>query len=248
MQVRRQIPDYYPHLNEHIEACICYQPRVQFLQASKPSKQTIQHRNDLNSTAAMPKPTSPRLSRCSAIRNGSTSEAAVSARSPSMCPWAAQIRSSSGGCSARAPRGRSTADAESVVDPDLEPKSKPSYYGTGSKRAKKIRGEVHGIGEGRGARTGGGGRRGGASSRPWGPGRGTRRRGARRLASGAEEQALALGRREEEAGTDRPNDSRHSREVARGRGDLSRLHGTRHRRRRHGGRGSDGQGGRTRIP
>jgi len=49
----------------------------------------------------------------------------VSATSPT-CPWAAQTRSSSGGGSARAPRGRSRADAESVVDPDLGPKPNPA--------------------------------------------------------------------------------------------------------------------------
>jgi hypothetical protein len=66
----------------------------------------------------------------------------VRATSPAACPWAAQIWSISGGGSARAPRGRSRADAESVVDPELQPKSARSF------RKARICRVKHRIGEG----------------------------------------------------------------------------------------------------
>ena len=114
------------YLNKHINTCLRYQPRLKFLQASKQvtqaSKSLALERVITESCNLL---TSPGSSRCSATRNGSTSDAAVSATSAA-CPWAAHTRSSSGGGSARAPRGRSRADAESVVDPDLGPKPNPA--------------------------------------------------------------------------------------------------------------------------
>lgn len=46
---------------------------------------------------------------------------------------------------------------------------------------------------------------------------------------------------EEEAGTDRPDDSRHAGEVARGCGDLALLHGARRGRRQYGGKEATGR-------
>jgi hypothetical protein len=142
------------------------------------------------------------------------------------------MRSRSGGGSASDPGGRSSADAESVVDPDLDEKPTKQAHDS-SIRFKFSRAKPRNSGEGRG----------GEAATHWWRWKACRRiltalgswrksgeqRGVQRENSGEQLTRIdevmvvvvVVGRQ----GTDRADDSRHGREAARGCGNLARRHG-----------------------